>query len=1121
MLERATICPKYGARHARLLSQNLTRSRRSLHSAFWAHGAGDINLPWWWLEFLQRTSNERPLFFQRIAKTAKRYIPSILKSSLALDFLYPPKALSLARTLLAEHASASLQPSYNHRKVGHGARHFADLAADKIVNEEERPEEVETPTAVRENQTEVDQSATTPTEGYEVRKGSWVDLEDSSTQEEGLGSDFLRLVQRLTWYRRLWDQLQVLPEYTADVDTLDLERVNVLWDHLEEVSSHATDLALEYAQFVRTKVLPSNTETWTPLNFARIVKACYLSSPPKTSIWVGDNVMARLMVSKFFKKALDQGKENASLQTILDLTLSFSDWALADTALRDFQSCRDISDFWASLSSFDTELLGERIIMMSKTYAMPVAQQSVVDSPFLANYSTISTRLISHAFREFFNRPITPDFDPIMLWQIWNALSKTELQKDVYFASAVKQLLGPSKSLSKTSLLTIQAYRAWEESRSALDFTHDYDIVVQLFRRLRHLHHPGARVVWEDLRQRFGPPSPSVYRAMLRELSYHGEAEKYSETLKDFIEHCTTGPLQPLLADLIRAYAQRGDSIGAERVFDSITLEHGLEPDQSCWNAVLGAHARLSGASEVLKWISKMEDHGVQPIAETYRIILRSFCNRGEMDSALALLDHIEKSGFPLDSHMVTSLVFGHTQNGDLDAAEKLVLDAVTNKLPGEMTRMWNIILYAYAILGHMDEVQHLHERMLQEGIPEDADTHTAILQVTSFTKFPNLGLKIIREIMIPKGLLPSSFHFSIIIAGFIRTKEYARAFQAARGMKELGVEPDVGTKMLLIRAAVGQSIEDTERDEEGKTMLEKVDLDAAEKLLDYLLSTESLADLARHHPIFGRAQQSYHEVYAANYFETLILVYSRANALDKVSQFFDRWQALYASRFPNHPLDPPIRILNALMIAHEQANDHAAIESCWTTAYAKAAPLARRSNADTSQPNWVLPSRRFLLHLPFYNYMRSLVKSGRSADLTPLINSYQSAGYALDSKAWNLYVRTLVLDGHVETAFSLAEEMLIDGFVGWPSWAGHRSPGSWLRKISPTNRDLRVFAPHYKTLVVLARGYMDFRGQLAFSGDKEEKLQGLAEAAPRVVEAVMYMPRVDDWTQLKYLRGR
>ena len=881
MLERATICPKYGARHAQSLLQNLTRSRRSLHSAFWAHGAGDINLPSWWLEFLQRTSNERPLFFRRIAKTAKRYIPSILKSGLGLDFLYPPKALSLARRLLAEDTSTSLQPSYSHKKVGHGVRRFADLASDKIVNDEKQAEETEIPTVARENEAEVDQSVITPTEGYEVRQRSWVDLEDSSTQEEGLGSEFRHLVQRLTWYRRLWDELQVLPEYTADVETLTTERADVLWDRLEEVSSHAADLALGYAQFVRTKALPSNTDTWAPLDFARIIKACYLSSPPKTSIWVGDNVMARLMVSKFFKKALDHGKESASLQTILDLTLSFSDWALADTALINFQSCRDISDFWASLSGFDTKVLGERIIMMSKTYAMPVAQQSLIDSPFLANYSTISTRLLSHAFREFFSRPITPDFDPLMLWQIWNALSKTELQKDVYFASAVKQLLGPSKSMSKTSLLTIQAYRTWEESGSALGSTHNYDIVVQLFRRLRHLHHPGSRAVFGDLRERFGPPSPSIYRAMLKELAYHGEAEKYSETLKDFMEHCDTGPLQPLLADLIRAYAQRGDSIGAERVFDSIALDYGLEPDVSCWNAILATHARVSGAPEVLAWISKMEDNYVQPIAETHRIILRSFCNRGEMDSALALLDHIEKNGFPLDSHMITTLVFGHTQNGDLDAAEKLVLDAVTNKISGAKTKMWNIILYAYAILGHMDEVQHLHERMLQEGIPEDADTHAAILQVTCSTKFPNLGLKIIREIMIPKGLLPSSFHFSIIIAGFLRTKEYARAFQAARQMKELGVEPDVGTKLLLIRAAVGQSIEDTERDEEGKTMFEKIDLDAAEKLLDYFLSTESLADLAKHHPIFGRAHQSYHEVYAANYFETLILVYSQAKALD------------------------------------------------------------------------------------------------------------------------------------------------------------------------------------------------------------------------------------------------
>ncbi|MCJ1325799.1 hypothetical protein MMC10_002462 [Thelotrema lepadinum] len=1121
MLERATICPKYGARHTQSLSRNLTRSRRLLHSAFWAHGAGDIKLPSWWLEFLQRTSNERPLFLQRIAKTAKRYIPSILKSSFALDFLYPPKTLSLVHKLLAEDASASLRPSRSQSKVRHGLRHFTDVAPDKNPEDEQYTEKVDALAATYEEEADVDQHATTASEGYEAKEESSADLEDSSTEEE-VGADLDQLAQRLTWYRRLWDQLQDLPEYKADVETLSEEKIDFLWDKLMELSSCASDLALGYARFLRTTVLPSDLEAWSPTDFARIIKASYLSSPPSTSIWVGDNVMARLMVSKFFQRALKRGQEISALQTILDLTLSFSDWGLADTALTDFhESGRTVSDFWTPLSTFDTEVLGQQIVMMSKTYTTAIAHQVEVDSPFMANYSTISEPLLTYAFKEFFSRSITIDFDPVMLWQVWNALSKTELRKDVYFSSAVKQLLSPEGTVSKLSLLTIQAYRTWEESRSSLNFEFDYRQVVELFRRLRHLHHPGARIVFEDLRERFGPPAMPVYRAMLKELAYHGETEKYSATLKDFTKHYNVRPLQPLLADLIRAYARRGDWIGAEMVFDSINLEYGLEPDASCWNAILGNHARLNGAPEVLKWFSKMEAYGVQPTVETNRIVLHSFCSRGETEAALALLDYVEKSGSPLDSSMITNLVFSHVQNGDLDAAEKLILDAVTDKIPGEKTRMWNIVLFGYAIRGHMDEVQNLHQRMLEEGIAEDSDTHAAILQVTSASKYPNLGLKIIREIMIPKGLLPSSFHFAIIIAGFLKTEEYARAFHVAREMKELRVAPDVGTKMLLIRAAVGQSMKDTESTE-GFVNLEKVELDAAEKLLDYLLSSESLADLARHHPIMGRAQQPFHEVYAANYFETLLLIFGRTKALDKVSEFFDRYQALHTSRFPEYTDSTPIRIINALMIAHDQADDHAGVESCWNTAYAKATPLACRSNADTSQPGWVLHSRRFILHLPFYNYMRSLVKTGRASELEGLISDYQSAGYSLDSKAWNLYIRTLIIEGkQYETAFRLTEELLIGGFVGWPSWAGTHSPGYWLFKTNPTNRDLAAFGPHYKTLVVLAKGYMDFRGSLAFSGDKEERLRGVVEMAPRTVEAVMYMPRIDDYTQMKYLRGR
>ena len=111
MLEQGPACLKQVGRQIPKTTRLRPRSRRSLHLAFWCHGAGDIALPSWWIELLQRPPPAKSSSTQSIAQTAKDCLVAGLANGTFLDFLYPAKTLTLIHKLavrdLAHHQRRS------------------------------------------------------------------------------------------------------------------------------------------------------------------------------------------------------------------------------------------------------------------------------------------------------------------------------------------------------------------------------------------------------------------------------------------------------------------------------------------------------------------------------------------------------------------------------------------------------------------------------------------------------------------------------------------------------------------------------------------------------------------------------------------------------------------------------------------------------------------------------------------------------------------------------------------------------------------------------------------------------------------------------------------------------
>ena len=123
MIERAVGClQKRGNRLARATHQIPLKSPRRLHSAFWSHGAGSIDLPSWWLALLQL-----PQCTKKAEIVQKNSQPKYL------DFLYPSQALKF----VLEFGNTS--PAFFRRRrqataVHHCSRAYTSFTAESLLD---------------------------------------------------------------------------------------------------------------------------------------------------------------------------------------------------------------------------------------------------------------------------------------------------------------------------------------------------------------------------------------------------------------------------------------------------------------------------------------------------------------------------------------------------------------------------------------------------------------------------------------------------------------------------------------------------------------------------------------------------------------------------------------------------------------------------------------------------------------------------------------------------------------------------------------------------------------------------------------------------------------------------
>ena len=637
----------------------------------------------------------------------------------------------------------------------------------------------------------------------------------------------------------------------------------------------------------------------------------------------------------------------------------------------------------------------------------------------------------------------------------------------------------------------------------------------------RCLFPKDLHVAWEivaDYRKQHGQLEASAYKGFMLRLARAGQASSIQDA---FDLYCTDHglPQDPdIYRTLLSVHFRRADPEKAAQGLQKLHQQYGFSPTLSCYNTVIHTFARVGDVEGAVAWFETLQKAGLVPDNSSYFPLILAYSKRGDTEAVHDLLQKVRNQGLKPSISMIDLEILAFTNDDKLAQAEIVLEEALSLELEGERTKMWNVVLNAYALRKNLHKVRQLHQRMQDAGVPQDSMTFAALISGLSRAKFPLAAYKVLQKVMPTLSIMPSVLHYALVMRGFLETESYDDLIDVYKTMMERGISPTVSTQNVLLRAAA--AMDARSHREEGRSN----QYSRARQILQQIIANLDPSELTSLEPRQYIGPHRLDESFTSTYYEYMIFLYGTTGAFAQVSAAYDEYIKT-AQKFSSRDIEssPPMRMLSALLVAHKRAGNMEETDRCWYLALDKCDTLARKASAkDQSGPGWVLPARRFLINLPFGHYATHLGEQSRFGDLVNVVDDLHYAGYELDHRNWNFYIQCLCRSSNIDhqiLAFLLCEMHLIPNWAGWesmgkPSRMKSRFKGMAKDRIAVSSG----VAPTYLTFVWLTKAYADLGfGKVKAKGQGPREMLESGRIA-RSLDAIRNMPMWDDWEQRSIL---
>ena len=1061
MIEQICGSLELGGRRLLRIPYKGIRSKHALHSAFWCHGAGEIDLPSWWLFFLELPSPRNVLPQRRPEGEACTSLHPQFQRGGMLEFLYPTKTLASMRGL----ASTRLVQSKNQGQKfsrPHTLRSYSSDTTDASSN-----------TGV-----DVDQ----PIPSGEQKAGNEFDLQNSTSAKPS--SDTLQVKFRprvkLTVldifenaFQKYEHTLTLKGPSDPELDTL-FQTASIIGDKL--ISKRALLIKERSRSIVSIKRRQGNYEhaIQAALDRKDLPEALSLNN-----------------------KAIKSKSSFMGSSSLLSYALKQGEWETALTVWSMY--CRkkplslDDSSIWKDIDAWKLpSLMGQAFKLADFTleFSKKFGKRKTTKS------RTFAGQVILRALQRQYEF-----FDLYRQAELFHRLSKFMTLEAGHFNKAITQLLSVGQRYYSEAAVKLYGVMRHDLTlippRSILE-----SLMVKVYDMNGEVDGPDIMTIFDDYKLHYKVPKARAFRLAIAAMAHQGDSSTVYSLLEEYRIHHPASINADTFWDLLYLHFQRAEVEQADRLFQEFPATYGVRPKVRCWNIMIAVHSRVSDTAGALQYYNQLLESGTQPNHVTFATIMSMHGARGEVEVIEDLLVECERRGIAKTCAMIDPLVLAHIKNDDVDMAERLVKEISDIPLTGVRTRMWNYLLNALAIRQDLAEVNRTLQIMRDNKVPMDAFTYAAIIHSLCRVRQPYAAEQILNVIMDHQNIKPSPLHYALVMSGLIDLKDYEGAIRVFTTMLARK-KSDFNTQQVAIRAAA--RIDMVELSDLGQEA-QSYTLERAEKLLDEVLGSMDAQELATHTPIVGFGFQHLDEAYTSGYFAYLINAYGNRKAFDKVAELYNKYITTTMTFHPNIEVSPPVNVLVVLMASQMYAREYEEVERCWHLAMEKSEQLAHRSDVnDMSQPGWVLPSRRHILSRPLRYYTETLALTDRANEIQPLLDRLLYFGYDPDNRCWNELVQILCSRNREVQAFEMCERFLMPSFPGWATISFMRAH----KKLMPADYQLGAKMPFYKTFAYLAAAYLNLRDQQAFKSVGDTTMEDLTENYPQTLRAIKAMPLV------------
>ena len=1048
-------------------SKKHLRSRRHLHSAFWSHGAGNIDLPPWWMLFLQNIDSSQGRCSSRRHRSPEAALSCGLEE-IFLDFLYPVHTLALIKRL-KQSTNAHIHAAQNVKQC---SRSYTSIAASFLKG----AKAFGTASGASDQNASTTSSSETPQAGDTVRRriNEILDLKDPTWTYDELWQSYQALLEMSSLSPE--EHIKMLRRFGTSERTIDFERAVALFDSIPVQERRA----IHYSYAVRAALSLEDLDTAIDIHREGLAR-------------VGGSI---------------------GTAALLRYTVKYERWQLAIDAwhaywvdkLRYYMR----RDIWTGVNSLPLPDLIEKAISAAD-FAISTAESSQLENAVAAR--EFAAELIRQTFgiqKTGFN-----------LEQHWRLVEKARVldASDMKIQTmALEQLL--SVETREHGHRALHLYRLLRKESTFLPS----QILLKSVKNklLETKTSTGMHMIIEDYHTYYQKLPPNTALEVAKVFALLGQLEPLQKLFHDV---CSTygKPKNAWFQVLLFAHNRRADLEGVVRAFYDLQKDFQFIPTLQAYNYVIGTFSRVGDVDGALTWFNKLLESERRPDSQTYRLLMSMYARRGDCETVHDFYQQSKIDGIKTSMKMFDNLVLANINDERLHEAEQFVKEASLEDLEGSRTFMWTILLNAYALRKDVEKVSWLHKEMRDAGVASDGMTYAALMTSLAVAKMPEAAQKILDIVMPRARIKRTSLHYAIVMGAYLATKEHGKVFDLYKNMLTRNLKPTMSTQNVLLRAAA--SVDKLDQLSEADQGLDQdveiqPELVRAQQVFEQTLSGLDPMELAPTEPRKYVGPNPLNEAFSSSYFDYLIFLYGKEAAYAKVTELYESYISTSA-RFSGHDVEasPPIRLLSSLMVAHLRAGNHEEVERCWYLALDKSRKLACRARAVTTEPGWVLPSRRLIMNIPLRSYMTSLSQQGRNDDLISTIRSLYSSGFALNSPNWNRYIQHLAQSPepqHQLLAFELCERELMPNWPGWNIFGAPEYIQNKLRRM--TNSALGFpgrRTPAYLTLVHLAAVYLQ-----AMQGTRLIKPRRLADVAPKTVDAIINMPKMADKHQITLLRG-